>query len=317
MSEEHESNMTKLAAVPPPKVSETDAPETDTPSDLLWHFTSLDVLPKILLGDDGLLAGHTSFMDDPDDCALRNRLWKTTTDLVHSLVAGTTSYSEDEIPVYSMLRSSIESESCYPIFAACFSNDPPNSKMWQHYTPQGGVSIGFDKDKLLHSIQDDDSDVWFEDCDYDSYEQRAAQVDTLEREIKALSSKPMADEDKSGTKKGTEQTICNLLAQARKLIGVKRPTMKWEQEKRLVVAFKRTVPANRLRFIAGKPFVTIPFRAHIRNYVREIKVSPFGDVRHSLVVASFVAAAIDLEPDNVHLITNCVKMKDETTPDEV
>ena len=48
-----------------PKSDETVNPDPE----YVWHFTTQEGLPAILLGEDGLLAGHSSFMDDLEDAS--------------------------------------------------------------------------------------------------------------------------------------------------------------------------------------------------------------------------------------------------------
>lgn len=84
---------------------------------------------------------------------------------------------------------------------------------------------------------------------------------------------------------------------ARNLVFVKRSKYRWENEVRVACIFESAIPEKRLRFLGGKPFVTLPLPMHIRNYVERIVASPLGNTAKSEVVASLVGKSIGLEVD--------------------
>ena len=257
-------------------------------SGILWHFTSQEGLPSILLGDDGLLAGHTSFMSDPEDCILRNRLWAS----LVKVVKGNPKEASEEEKIFAAVEERIAAGAFYPIFVACFTTDVHEKQMWTSRTQNGGFAIGFDKEMLLADIGRQSDDVFVKVCDYDTFEENKQKCDKLREDIAFFAGQEQDDKSRIAEYR-------RLKDECMKLVACKRRPLEWEQETRIVYSFPSALPEERIRYLGARPFVTMALKTHIRNYVKCIAVSPLGDVRRSLVLANFVAAAIGKEPDIV------------------
>lgn len=122
---------------------------------LLWHFTTLDALPKILLQDDGLLAGHTSFMSDPNDCVISNRFREVMLELfcvaIHHLIPNAIITDSTKKLVARQLGIGAD----IPTFITCLSTSLNNPKRWKESTRHGGVAIGFNASKLHGDLKTD------------------------------------------------------------------------------------------------------------------------------------------------------------------
>ena len=276
------------------------------PSDedgLIWHFTSLDALPKILLDKDGLLAGHTSFMSDPEDCSLINRNRSVEVGAFSTWIEAQREECLIDPATVDTTREWFKIGREHPIFIVCFTTVTNDYRRWIDSAKNGGFSIGFESAALEDALKSAGI-VLRQNCTYHDYEewsqkilkreQRLTEFDKIVRVVGA--NLPQAKTD-------IEEFLTECFKNEEQLVFKKRPNLEWEQEYRVACSFDGDIPKDRLRFIAGKPFVTLALPVHIRQCVRKIKVSPFGDVTKSKIVADFVAKAIGLTGDDIIDVT--------------
>ena len=268
---------------------------------LLWHFTSVEALPKILLGNDGILAGHASFMDDPLDCSLSYRLLASIATIVATQHKGDDDYLEKLRTVYTPAIKRVQEGASFPIFIACFSTKATDPKMWKVRTGKmGGFAIGFRRDALMEDISSSADNTSFETCSYTTFEEHNQLVSSSEQ--LAVSTNELLNAGGNVHQK-VINAINERLKMAKMVVSTKRTEFAFENEIRLVSMFLNPVPSPRLRYINGKPYVTIPSKTHIRNYVEKILVSPYRCVEQSMVVASLVANEIGLSQNAVEEVS--------------
>ena len=270
------------------------------PSDengLIWHFTSLEALPKILLEEDGLLAGHTSFMSDPEDCKPSNRLREIMLELFCSMLPYLQPGSIVTDDAKALVARQFGIGADIATFIACFSPLLDNKKRWKESTRNGGVAIGFNAARLGDALGVDPT---ISTCisSYDHYKKTLATLDAWERKAPLLSLRLKRE----NTPKKRIEILCggwklleSMKGFARDLVFLKRPKFRWETEFRAACIFENEVPESRLRYIGGKPYVTLALPMHIRNYVDRIVISPRGNRIKSEVVATLIGKAIGLE----------------------
>ena len=273
-------------------------PPLKATDEYLWHFTKQENLWNILCGSNGLLAGHTLFMKDTEDCSLLRRLNAIEIKLGSLLVSAM--YSNVKIAESREELKKIARSGAYcNVFVACFTTTTREPKMWEEYTKDGGFAIGFDKNRLeeeLASLSAKHRTILYESCDYSTFRQHSQTLDEIESKCEG--------KIKAGTKTAGAIAFIPLIGKIRdaanKMIFSKVPTLSWEHEKRLAYVFELgEVPRDRLRFIGGKPFVTVALSAPIASYVRCIRISPHGDVQKSRSIAHLVASSIGLDMDYV------------------
>ncbi len=263
----------------------------------LWHFTSCEALPKILLGEDGLLAGSTVFMDDTTDSYMSRELLKATIPLHNAMIQAMGSKT---LSVQEKLYSS---GMLLPTFAVSFTSEIQQA-MWQVYTKTGGVAIGFDPKALVDAVKsqtDDCFDVLVKECDYMPFTDMSDTIVKLGQFIKQKVAQ-IAAGDKFGSLGKLNALAIKCAERSRLYVFKKRECFGWEKEFRIAYVCKddRNL-CNRLRFCNGKPFVTmqLPDGKRIRDYVRKISISPFGDMAKTRTIALLLGEAIGLEAENI------------------
>ena len=229
--------------------STRDAKLNDDPKShqLLWHFTSVEALPKILLGSDGVLAGHASFMDDPLDCSLSYRMMASIAMIVANQHKGDDDYLEKFRNVYAPAIKRFQEGAIFPIFIACFSTKVTDSKMWKVRTGNtGGFAIGFRRDALMEDLSSSAANTSFETCSYTTFDEHNRLVSSSEQLV-------VSTNKLSGSGENAHQNVVKeidaRLKIAKKMVSTKRPEFAFENEVRLVSMFWKPVPSTRLRYI--------------------------------------------------------------------
>lgn len=269
-------------------------PSLKSTDEYLWHFTSQENLWNILCSPNGLLAGHSMFMKDTEDCSFVRRLNAISIEL-GSLLVSSSNPKMDVAEYREELKKLAKSGVLSNVFIACFTTTTREPKMWMEYTKNGGFAIGFDKKLLGDELTLPDmkpKTVFFQDCEYSTFRKQ----DELINNIEVL----CAEMTKSSNPVVNPSDFKKLQEATHDAIFSKRPRFYWEHEKRLAYVFEQgEVPKDRLRFIGAKPFVTVELSAPIATYVRCIRISPHGDVQKSRAIAHLVASSIGLPMDYV------------------
>lgn len=275
---------------------------SDSSSAVLWHFTDQQSLFPILLGNNGLMACHTSFMSDTEDSSLSKRatslLVRFGADIVplfesHAIVPD----AAKELGILFAKTGSL-----VPTFATCFSTTTKEPRLWQEHTKEGGFAIGFSPclmDELKSRIS---NDTLFQSCQYNTFETTERLLLEIEESVSHIG--PWVSGQQKGSDDKKEQAlkvIAKISKAIRKTVFVKQSKFSWEHEYRLAYVFENEVPKDRLRFIGEKPFLTMELSDSIGSYVKEIRISPFGNRDKSCVIASLVGTAIGLDADQIKL----------------
>lgn len=277
---------------------------------LLWHFTTQENLPKILLGNDGFLAGHTSFMSDKDDCVLSNEALA----MIAEIVLAKERKPKTTPQVYAPAKERILAGAVFPSFVTCFTEDTRERKMWSEYTDKGGFAIGIDKEAFESDIKTKYPFVEFEKCKYETFEQQLARIGRLSEQVYDFKKKIAHERLSDADLKELDKLGSKILVAARESVFHKRNELSWEHEYRLIAKPEGDIPSNQIRFIGDKPFLALPTGKPLKDYVRQIRVSPFGDVRKSVAIATFVAQAINLNKNNIVEMTDFIVPVVETNP---
>ena len=270
----------------------------DSSGGLLWHFTSVDALPKILLGDDGLLAGNTLFMDDPYDCQLSRNIVKIVVQLLEALRTGNSYNGVQNNPG---IKRWLNSGAAMPTFVTCFTNAVNDSKMWQFRAKQDCVAIGFDPAirRYFRKCPDKVFNVSFKKCDYISYDAVSNQIDNIYEKV-SKRILPYAGIMNSSTRSAISQVVDDLLDVAKKLVFVKKKSYRWEKESRAAfILSDADLLRSRLRFIDGKPYVRALDPTIFRRLVKSIRISPFGDVARVSSISYLIGKAVGLVPSQI------------------
>ena len=275
----------------------------DSSEDLLWHFTSCDALPKILLGGDGLLARSTLFMDDHDDSSLSRKLIKALSPVFNFLEQKNSDSERAGNDVLSAIDRHIQAGVAIPSFAICFAKTTDDPTMWQLYTRNGGVAIGIDKKPFVAELENENDDcvkVISKDCDYQSYQALSEKVDAIGLELAQL----VNESNEKGNEEKLREHLVPILKKGvelfEQLVFVKRKGFEIEQEFRVAFIHESSNRLkSRLRFVADKPHIAMKMGSKISSFVRQIRISPFGNVAKTRAVAYLVADAIGLSEGQI------------------
>lgn len=265
----------------------------------VWHFTSLDALPAIMLGHDGILAGHTSFMDDPDDTSLTRQATTMILDILRGRLLNDKPDKAEREEIIPIVKSRILSGAIYPFFIACLSKRIDVFDMWKEYTGNGGFALEIRYPEFKDDVEDIENGIEFVDCSYDSFDEGVETVKKVGDAIRQYNEAVASKESPEFSDKDLMIITKKLRDLAKKLVGNKRSRFGFENEIRLVRNFETTISAKDIRFIGPKPFVAIHTKKPFVEYVDKILVSPFGDVKKSLALASMVSTALGKSADFV------------------
>ena len=131
-----------------------------TDTDIIWHYTSMDVFTKMMLGETGLYATHIRFLNDSSEFRYGLELIK---DYMDEERFGTQSQKHNSYTeqFYNFICQQLGMkqlnlvmnilEKVNDIYVTCFSRDCDSLYQWRCYTPQGGVALGFSR-KALRTI---------------------------------------------------------------------------------------------------------------------------------------------------------------------
>ena len=114
--------------------------------DILYHYTSLDSLTKIVSGR-SLLASDTRFLNDKKELI---HLTKTITDRLRERMLGA---DDDTRPALHWLLNHLDSNQHDPVYVVSFSSKADDLSQWRGYTPPSqGVCIGFRTKALKEAL---------------------------------------------------------------------------------------------------------------------------------------------------------------------
>ena len=270
-------------------------------SDMLWHYTSSEVLWKMLEGN--FYASHYRFMNDSAEFLYGIKKFNPYFVEFGKIVP----YFATE---YSRLLNS-------DFFLFCFSALPDSLYQWRSYTPQGGYSIGFSRTMLKQKINDymekDASDrkinvKLFKCCYSEEIIVRYFRMLThyfskldwlhLGKSVSNIKNSviPLANNSSTAT---TTVNPWELVASSPEILtaswfsllpmslmercySIKNPTFSLEQEFRLILTGYDL--RKDIDLIGSKPRVKIPL-SELKECIKRIYVSPHGDVEQNILLA--------------------------------
>ena len=232
-------------------------------------------------------------MNDVEDCSLCRKLLQATIPLQQAI---SQAIGRGTVPE-TLAKKYFAAGMAMPTFAACFTTKRDDALMWQLHTRGGGVAIGFDRNlQVAVKTQEDPCfDVSSEKCIYDRYSLYSDEVGRICKELAGIPNFncTIRYEDIKDHF-GLIRQIRDLAAQ---LVFVKKASFSWEEEIRFAFVLRNGCNlGNRLRIINGNPFVTmmLPNNQKIGRFVKEILISPFGNVAKTRAIAFMVGETINL-----------------------
>ncbi len=148
----------------------------------LYHYTSLDGVIGILQNRT-IYASNAMFLNDPTEIVYGQKLIKEAiTNIVQNKDFQTTYYGgfgSQEVEILQSALNVIDNVNINNTFVSCFTSQSDMLSQWRGYA-NGGVRLGFNRDKLLDSIID--SGFYLHRVDYN----RSSQVIFIEKIIGSL-----------------------------------------------------------------------------------------------------------------------------------
>ena len=144
-----------------------------------------------------------------------------------------------------------------PIFLMSFSYMKDDISQWRAYAANGGFSIGFDCNELLKSFDDK---IYLSECTY--------------------------------------KNIITDVSDKNAFCFCKNPAFKSEKEIRLLFKCSREELNNRIEIIGNKPRIKLKLKTGITipSLIKEIIVSPHGNVEYNYNLANFLCGINHVQP---------------------
>lgn len=230
---------------------------TRVPPGDLWHYTTIDVLECFLKGE--IAFSHYKFMNDDAELSYGRQL-------LLKVFEGLKDWNIKDILGGNVVDDMVENA-----YLFCLSRDGDNLYQWRSYTQQGGIAIGFDRQKLheaiCNGVQNDEWLPWANrvsgmliPCRY--------QDDFAKRVVQRLNQRPQ-----SGCCHGCKDFGLYLEKILKMLLAQKNPSFKEEQEERFVLT---GVPREMVVVINMKPRVLVR-DSNIAKSISCVRLSPHGD----------------------------------------
>lgn len=242
---------------------------TQTTTDIIWHYTTIDNTVNILTGKQ-LWATHCRFLNDTSEI----------TNTAKHLYDKLKNKYPQGIGLESLLSDLeiISEENLWAFFCLSFSGNGDSLPLWMGYVPRGGCAIGFDKELLFQKFPRERkskegyrllSGSVFK-CFYTDLltESKFKELDQYFDDI-CLRQQEYSN-GKSSARPLTNLNIANLLG------AVKDQSFASEDEYRFLFihnAKKKDIKTCPVKFYRQRPFIEIKLPD---NCIREIRLSPHG-----------------------------------------
>ena len=235
-------------------------PVKRVPPGELWHYTTLDVLECFLKGE--IAFSHYKFMNDEAELSYgRQMLLRVLEEL------------KDQ-NIKEILGSKIIDEMVENAYLFCLSRDGDNLYQWRSYARQGGIAVGFDRQRLheeiCNGVQNDEWLPWADrvsgmmiPCRY--------RDDFAKRVVKRVNQRSSLGRD--GCCHGCKDYGLYMVKILKMLLSQKNPSFKEEQEERFVLT---GVPREKVVVIDMKPRVLVR-NPSIAKSILCLRLSPHGD----------------------------------------
>ena len=272
-----------------------------TDNNLLWHFTTTENLPKVLLEAPFLTAGHTAFLSDPEDSVLSRRTMALSVELLKALARVRNGAVVIPEKVAEKTVTLLKGGLVAPTFVLCLTDSVEDFRMWKAYTSNGGVAIGFDRAKLVAFLKGIGASV--SKCFYKGYADMERMVDGFENDIRTI--QKMADEGPSNNEDMEDFDILfeniakTVKMLSEKLVFLKRERFRFEAETRIAFTLLNETSKVHQCFFGTRPRLGFDWSIPIKSFVQEIWISPLGDEEVTMSVAHLVAREIGLATSEV------------------
>ena len=138
----------------------------NTEESILWHFAPIGALSSIL--EHGLFATHYQNLSDGTECKIRETLLSGLNSCLKMAIEKHS--CEASIDFKQEIEASILKGVFFPAFVTSLSRHPVFDYMWEHYTPGGGVAIGFDEAAVRRYSEG--KKYTLANCSYHAYRKR-------------------------------------------------------------------------------------------------------------------------------------------------
>ncbi len=276
------------------------------PTDILWHFTSMDALLPIL--KTGFWAKHSSCQSDKLDCSLRNKLRKMWCRLTfeRDAIRDKTSIPKENL---RMLQKAFVGDVPFPSFITCFSHEPNFEAMWEHYGVDGGISIGCRYGFIASLKEKSDTNMLIKDgaCGYFEFDKCLAYLNEIDSIVEETLKVAYANK---GGLNDCEAILKELSQLEKQMLFVKRSIFSFEHEWRLIHTISSySLDKNddsfhfpdKLMWSNGKLVFDVKVESPPNDWIEEIKISPFGNAEENYRMALLIAHSFGIDLKKVTL----------------
>lgn len=236
----------------------------------LWHYTTINVFSEFMKDDSCLYATHYKFLNDSSEgIYILDRILRD--------IATDSKFGSYKKIFAEYIRKT-------DFYVTCFSKQADSLYQWRSYTPQsGGIAIAFALEDLEKTIKEENDNwiakhpiqdfhrfrlVGLQKCKYQTADESYKKFIEAYNYFKGIAVDDYEADD---------IIFSALLNQVRiTLLETKDPSFALEDEMRLIYS------AGNLRedilIIGQKPRIETCIR-NVRNYIREVKISPHGPIQ--------------------------------------
>ena len=273
--------------------------------DIIWHFTQIETLPKILSSTGGgLLSSHIRFLEDDSDGEICRSIAEEAGELLFYLINKTKVGNNEQ--AIARIRQLSNLGIKLSMFVSCFCKEIESPFMWRVYTRAGGCAIGFQKNKLIDNlIRSPSTFINSGDCRYTENIEKEKQVfDEVKKNTLGLLYARLAFRaENDSEEKAWADNLIALHQLALEAALVKKRFFQDEKEFRIVQSPLLPDGLKELSWIDGKPRLPLKTKIPIAEMVEEIVVSPLVNMKQNLNTALLVAEAAGLDCRNIRVFS--------------
>ena len=237
-----------------------EKPQRLPPPGILWHYTGVDVLEHFLQGE--IAFSHYKFLNDDSELSYGRQLLQEIFDGL-----------ENE-GLKDFIRGELVDGFVADVYMFCLSRDGDNLYQWRSYTPQGGIAIAFDRQKLYSAVQEG-----YKGEKWGSASKRISGMlipcryrdDFAKRVVLRLNKR--SNKRHGACCDGCKEFGLYVTKSMKVLLSQKNPSFREEQEERFLVM---DVPRSEVTIINKKPRILV-HDPGIAKSISSVRLSPHGD----------------------------------------
>lgn len=285
------------------KNSTIDELRKDT--DIIWHYTSMDVFKKIMFGETGLYATHVRFLNDSSEFRYGWNIIESLSEKYLHRLKKEARDTKDICKHFDSIKGQARNEHINgkirnwkktDVYVTCFSKDCDSLYQWRCYTPGGGVCIGFSRKELQEKIfgvnAKNIGNIRNAPLKKFSYSGSSSEQDTLGCLCECLYTEELQ-----------EKTIQEILFSNSYLNDIdvfflaclmKHESFSFEKEERIV--YSGISCFDKIEMIGEKPRIPIlgASKNEVCQLIKGVVVSPHGNKEHNLYLAHLWAHKCNL-----------------------